>query len=197
MLGRVVRPLMLLTVMLSMVALTTGTAGADTFVVGPCEHHIHFKSASNGKFVSTEIKYTGGNYAMLRARSATVGAWEKFTVCEVTWGPVGGYLSLESEANKKWVVPEVGYKGANWAMMRARATAVGHATLFTCIADPTRPSRFILSADASGANADFATPEFRYHGASYGMLRARSPYRGGPAPQWTFFTANAPGNSCP
>jgi hypothetical protein len=36
------------------------------------------RSNVNGKYVSTEMGYTGGRHAMLRARATEVGDWEKY-----------------------------------------------------------------------------------------------------------------------
>jgi hypothetical protein len=35
-------------------------------------------SAANGRWVSAELGYTGGNYAMLRARATAIGPWEQY-----------------------------------------------------------------------------------------------------------------------
>jgi hypothetical protein len=78
--------------------------------------------------VSAEFGYTGGSYAMLRARAGTVGPWEKFTLtCHVF--PIGGggqvsFLVIQSQVNGNYVSAELGYTGADYAMLRARATSI-------------------------------------------------------------------------
>lgn len=43
-----------------------------------CYDHDSILSAANGRWVSAELGYTGGNYAMLRARATAVGPWEQY-----------------------------------------------------------------------------------------------------------------------
>src|SRR5260370_38014898 len=38
-------------------------------------------SAANARWVSAELGYTGGNYAMLRARATSIGPWERYALC--------------------------------------------------------------------------------------------------------------------
>jgi hypothetical protein len=54
------------------------TQGAQSPASTDCQHNIAITSLANGKFVSAELGYTGGNYAMLRARAATPESWETF-----------------------------------------------------------------------------------------------------------------------
>ena len=39
---------------------------------------VAFQSVANGKYVSAEIEYPGGDKGMLRARADHIGSWEKF-----------------------------------------------------------------------------------------------------------------------
>ena len=43
-----------------------------------CNRDVTFQSTVNHLYVSAELGYTGGNYAMLRARASEIGMWEQF-----------------------------------------------------------------------------------------------------------------------
>ncbi|WP_258054692.1 endonuclease/exonuclease/phosphatase family protein [Streptomyces sp. Ru71] len=58
------------------------------------------KSVGNDKFVSAQLSSTGGEYAKLRARSATVGSWERFTLHT---DDKGAHISLRNEGNGLFV----------------------------------------------------------------------------------------------
>lgn len=95
----------------------------DIFRAGDSQHPYYaIRSRANQKLVTTEIDYTSSyNHAMLRARSASVGPWEKYYLCVDTQNN----WVLISAANNLAVSIEVDYTGANFAMLRARATSIG------------------------------------------------------------------------
>jgi hypothetical protein len=134
------------------------------------------KSGANGKYVTAELQYTGGDYAMLRARATSVGSWERFEFC---WGSGGNdsQLAIRSLANGKWVSAELGYPGGDYAMLRARASSIGPWETFN---------------GANGlrnvANWKFVTAELQYTGGDYAMLRARSSTLG----SWEQFSNSGP-----
>lgn len=81
------------------------------------------QSLANGKYVSAELGYAGSYSGLLRARSSTVGRWERFRIS-------GDGLSLRlasilSLANGRYVSTEIGETGSTYAMLRARAISVG------------------------------------------------------------------------
>lgn len=81
---------------------------------------IAFQSTANSRYVSAELGYTGGNYAMLRARATSIGPWEKFDInCFVAT------CTIKSLANGLYVSAELDYTGGNYAMLRARASSPG------------------------------------------------------------------------
>src|SRR5437899_1906957 len=57
--------------------------------------------------------------------------------------------SIESAQNLDWVSAELGYTGANYAMLRARATAIGPWEKFDLCYDSTSAYWYIVS-DANG-----------------------------------------------
>ncbi len=83
--------------------------------------------------------------------------------------------SIESAQNLDWVSAELGYTGANYAMLRARATAIGPWEKFTlfCHLLPFGP-QFAYLVIQSQANASYVSAELGYTGGSYAMLRARA-----------------------
>jgi hypothetical protein len=120
------------------------------------------QSVANGKYVAAELHYTGAGYGELRARSSSVGSWERFEFCwNVNNNPL--LLAIRSIANAKWVSAEFQYTGALYAMLRARASGIGPWEIFN---------------GASGLRAQdnwkFVSAELQYTGARYGMLRARA-----------------------
>lgn len=74
--------------------------------------------------VSAELGYPGIYYGMLRARATAVGPWETFYTPR---GPCSGFCNTTfySSANQRFVSAELGYTGAYYGMLRARATTVG------------------------------------------------------------------------
>ncbi|GDY32848.1 fascin domain-containing protein [Gandjariella thermophila] len=77
---------------------------------------------------------------------------------------------ITSRANGRIVSAELGYSGNNYAMLRARATAVGPWERYTICTD----TRSGLSSIASQANRRIVSAELGYSGGDYAMLRARA-----------------------
>jgi hypothetical protein len=92
-------------------------------------NEIAIRSNANSNYVSTELNYTGTEYAMLRARSATSGPWEKYYEIENS----DGTFSLKSVANGNYVSAELGYGTSNplYGVLRARSTSIGPWETFT------------------------------------------------------------------
>jgi hypothetical protein len=135
------------------------------------------QSVANGKYVAAELNYTGAGYAELRARSSSVGPWERFEFC---FG-IGGVLAavaIRSLANGNWVSAELQYTGALYGMLRARADRVGPWETFAAINGGLR----------NQTNLKFVSAELQYTGLRYGMLRARANSRG----PWEEFRTSRP-----
>ncbi len=126
----------------------------------------YIKSTYNGLYVSAEFGYTGNNYAMLRARSSTVGSWELFHFC---WFPRTGTYSIISNVNKLWTSAELGYGGNQYGMLRARSGTVGPWERYRVWGLTNG-----YYAIESTANGRAVSAEFGYSGGEYGMLRARA-----------------------
>lgn len=78
--------------------------------------------------------------------------------------------SILSAANNLWVSAELGYGGANYAMLRARASVIGPWEQFALCYDYTAGFWYIVS----DANSNAVSTELGYGGGSNGMLRARA-----------------------
>ncbi|GGM66578.1 hypothetical protein GCM10012275_41370 [Longimycelium tulufanense] len=120
-------------------------------------------SVANGRYVSTELGYSGADYAMLRARALMASRWEQFRL-EFRHGAT----VIKSRANGRYVSVETGYRGGNYAMLRAKSHRIGITEKFTLYYQPGTGS----FAFQSWANGRFVTTELRYTGADYAMLRA-------------------------
>ncbi|MBM7786017.1 endonuclease/exonuclease/phosphatase family protein [Tenggerimyces flavus] len=82
------------------------------------------KSLANGKFVTVEANYPGAYQGLLRARSDSVGAWERFRLED------GGdsdptTVAIWSFGAARYVTTEVNAAGEDAGMLRARSTTVG------------------------------------------------------------------------
>jgi hypothetical protein len=125
------------------------------------------RSRANNRVVSAELGYAGSLNGVLRARSTSVGGWEKFQCVAVGTNQ----WALRSRANGKYVSAELGYPGSVYATLRARSTSIGSWEADTITAVSSCTSCFALR---STANGDYASAELAYTASSYGMLRARS-----------------------
>jgi hypothetical protein len=135
------------------------------------------QSVANGKYVAAELHYTGAGYGELRARSSSVGSWERFEFCFGIGGALAA-VAIRSLANGKWVSAELQYTGALYGMLRARASGIGPWETFAAINGGLR----------NQTNLRFVSAELQYTGIRYGMLRARANSRG----PWEEFRTSRP-----
>ncbi|MEU4806507.1 hypothetical protein [Actinosynnema sp. NPDC023587] len=123
-------------------------------------------SAAGGRYVSAELDYRSGDYAVLRARSTTVDAWEQFTFA---YDSAAGKWSIRSNANNGYVSAELDYPGGTAGILRARAVEVGAWEQFDLLYSESE-QRYALRA----ANGLFVSAELGYTGHYTNVLRARS-----------------------
>jgi hypothetical protein len=91
-----------------------------------CMGSIALRSNQSGRYVSVELGETGATHAVLRARAAQIGPWERFDrLYELASGSTGVMFALRSEANGRFVSVELDYSGSFAAVLRARATQIG------------------------------------------------------------------------
>ncbi|GAA3840604.1 hypothetical protein GCM10022226_73860 [Sphaerisporangium flaviroseum] len=121
---------------------------------------------ANNLYVTAEISDSGGHNGMLRARAATVGSWETFTLHTYD---KGASVTLRSDANGLYVTAEAGDTGADKGMLRAQADLVKSWEQFTLV--NAGSGLYALKAKANGL---YVTTEKNYTGSSAGMLRARN-----------------------
>ena len=158
-----------------------GGAWGGTTAVDPIATHTTFncsiRSKATGKYVTTELAYSGALHGALRARATTIGAWEKYQCVAVRVSHEGlsffvGW-SIRSLANGAIVTPELGYTGRYYGTLRARgSTTTGPSPrlAFVPVAAPCS-----CYAIRSVANALYVSARFDYTGPIYGLLVARSP----------------------
>lgn len=89
------------------------------------------KSVDVDKYVTAEIDRPGGDYARLRAISATLGPREQFEVCQWYPGTSTSYWTIRSLANNLYVSADFSLAGDDYGILRARSGAVGEAEKFT------------------------------------------------------------------
>ncbi|MET8910346.1 hypothetical protein [Micromonospora sp. NPDC004551] len=136
----------------------------------PCWQNVSFKRYGLTKYVSMELQYTGDRQYELRARSASVGPWELFTLCR---DPYSEVTTIRSQSNHNYVSVEEAYQGTIYAMLRARTGEVnlGPWELFYSDIEPGQGHCGQIRANSNGL---FVAAEEDYTGASQGMLRART-----------------------
>jgi hypothetical protein len=114
--------------------LPPGVSPADDIV---CSHGDSIWTFDYDLFVSAEFGYpaSSSSYGMLRARSDSIGPWEKFTIGCYS----NGNLVLVSQANGLVVSAEFGYpaSSSSYGMLRARSHSIGawegfHSFYWTC-----------------------------------------------------------------
>jgi hypothetical protein len=96
--------------------------------------------------------------------------------------------TIQSAENSLFVSAELSYDGPDYAMLRARATAIGRWERFSVCRDRTNG----LTTIASEANGRLVTAEPASGGDRTGMLRARGIVAG---PWQYFYTSARPGGS--
>jgi hypothetical protein len=95
------------------------------------------------------------------------------------------HVVIYSIANDLFVSTELGYTGANHAMLRARASVVGPWEQYSvCRDEQTQVTNIV-----SDANGLYVSAELEYTGGNYAMLRARATTQG---PWETWLTASDP-----
>jgi hypothetical protein len=142
-----------------------GVRGSDLIY---CYAPVYIYSPANQKYVSTELGYSGGSYAMLRARATAFGPWETYSVCR---DQNNGITTIKSAVNLLFVSAELGYSGSNYGMLRARASSQGPwETWYTPVDPGSGNSTFFFNI----SNDRYASAELGYVGSNYGMLRARA-----------------------
>jgi len=119
---------------LSVLLVSAVAAATAVFSVAPAQagticSKIVIWSRGAGRYVSAEVGYTGSNYGMLRARASTIGAWERFEICQNFGSVPGGaifWTSLKSLANNRYVSADWNQSGSLDGMLRAGwATSIG------------------------------------------------------------------------
>ena len=99
----------------------TGPPTATTFIAEHRSFNCDIRSRANNRIVSGELGYAGSLNGVLRARSTSVGTWEKFQCVAVG----ANQWALRSRANGKFVSAELHYAGSLYGTLRARSTTVG------------------------------------------------------------------------
>ncbi|OJF10950.1 hypothetical protein BG844_29205 [Couchioplanes caeruleus subsp. caeruleus] len=131
-----------------------------------CWHNVAIYANANGRWVSMEKGYSGGDNGMLRARATVVGPWERYVVCRDN---VTGYTYWASQDTGRVVSTELGYSAGDYGMLRARATIVGPWEQYYTTFGPGN----WFSMYAYG-NARWVSTEIGYSAGDNGMLRARA-----------------------
>jgi hypothetical protein len=80
---------------------------------------------ANGRWASTEINYGGPDRNMLRARATSIGPWEQYRIYCIDPEDRPGAFAIYSTASDRYVAAELGYKGDDYGMLRARSSDVG------------------------------------------------------------------------
>lgn len=124
------------------------------------------RSAANGKYVSSEIKDGGNQWAKLRARSDSPGAWERFTLHT---DDKGATVSLRYEASGYFASAEIKDGDTHSGMLRARGAKTGKWERFSLI--PADKGTYALKSQANGL---YVSAEVNASGGDSGLLRARS-----------------------
>jgi hypothetical protein len=86
------------------------------------------RSDANGLYVTAQFGYAGASFGELTASSTTIGPYQKFITSCIQGPPVGPpeeFALIQAQTNLNYVSAELGYTGADYAMLRARATSAG------------------------------------------------------------------------
>lgn len=132
----------------------------------PCWRNITIKSTANGRYVSAEIGWDGGDHGTLRARAVTPGPWERFVVCR---DPDSGVTGIRAQANGDFVTAELDNPGPKYALLRARSEKVGARERFYSNSPPGGEFSFYARNTKRWVSA-----EVTFTGNLYGILRARA-----------------------
>ena len=85
-------------------------------------------SDANGRYVTAQFGYAGASFGELTASSTGIGPDQKWLLSCVSAGPFGPqifFVVIQAQTNLNYVSAELGYTGADYAMLRARATTAG------------------------------------------------------------------------
>jgi hypothetical protein len=85
-------------------------------------------SDANGLYVTAQFGYTGASFGELTASSSSIGPYQKWLLTCMLGAPVGpqvDFVTIQAQTNLNYVSAEIGYTGANYAMLRARAATAG------------------------------------------------------------------------
>jgi len=134
---------------------------------------VSFANADRDLVVSVELGHTGIHYAELRARSGSVGPWERFTMCWLT----DRVFTLKSLANGKYVSNRENDAAPYQYLLTATADVVGEWEKFTAYDVPDYFEGF------TGSSGLFVSADFSYPGSYSGDLVAN---RGELGPWETF-----------
>jgi hypothetical protein len=129
-----------------------------------CVFPVTISSRANGRYVSTELGYSGNDYAMLRARVTVPGPRELYQLCYYF---TSDEYTLYSFNNNRYVTVETSYGESNYGMLRARATTVTNRERF-------RIQTGTVMTIRSVANNRFVSAELGNGNNRYAMLRARA-----------------------
>lgn len=142
----------------------TGTPAASPF---ECYDDVYFSNNGARQFVSEEQGYTGQDHYILRARSTTIGPWEKWNWC---FDPSTGLWSLQSHSTLLWTSMEKGQTGFRTNMLRARASEVGPWERYVvyCVGNT---ANFAIQSEANGF---FVTSQTGFAGGYKWLLTATS-----------------------
>jgi hypothetical protein len=151
----------------------TTTAPVSTPAGSPapsaCASGCAIQSKTNGQYVSAEITRTGDGYGELRARSASIGGWEKFAIvgdCSSSSG-----CAIRSLANNLYVSAEISRTGDGYGTLRARASSASAWEKFALVGDCASSTGCAIR---SLANQLYVSAEISRTGDGYGTLRARA-----------------------
>jgi len=130
------------------------------------------KSRANGMYLSAELGYGGNLYGALRARSSSIGPWERFELCqrtEVIMGAPSYISTLQSLANGKFVSADWNLSGSQRGILRAGWATTAQGWEFFQIDAGNHPAKIFVTSGLV-----YASAEMGYPGDLYGVVRARA-----------------------
>jgi len=138
-------------------------------------------------YVSTELYDEGGYAGRLRARSGSIGPWEKYT----QWfSDDHRYTAFQSRANNMFVSADISIGGGGEGMLIANRSQIGAWESFTLlqVSSSVLSSAYGLTATMLVANSNnkVVSAEFAYGSFATGTLRARP--TGNQVGSWELFT---------
>jgi hypothetical protein len=143
-------------------AVPTCTAGSNRYTI--------WTALAIDKYVTAELGYGGGTYAMVRAARDDPGSWETWSFCSY-WEGATKVTYIKNERNDRYVSAEFGYTGVDHGMLRARATSIGIWEKFRVERWGPNPTMYTIRSLRYGR---YVSVELGYGGGRHGMLRARA-----------------------